>query len=85
MCSYEKEKPKLFTEERQEEFLRIRDNVMDRIRKNGVVMVGKVLSWDSWFVLACIDRLIEIGEIHEVPNPYSDFVQHRILVEVKSQ
>lgn len=63
---YETEKSKLFTDEGQRHFLKVRDNVKELLSVAGAFRVDKVLSGDSWFCLACIDRLVELGELEEL-------------------
>lgn len=66
---YENERPKLFTEEGQRDFLKVRDEVDRLLRLAGAVQMGKLLgivSGDSWVALARIDRLVELGELREV-------------------
>ena len=64
---YEKERPQLFTDEGQRLFLKIRDWVKSSLEKPGAVQVDKVVAnaggGDSWSMLACLDRLVELGEI----------------------
>ena len=49
----------------------------------------KTLSGTSWTMLACLDRMVELGEIREIRErevlgPYNDVIegpaQHRIFV-----
>ena len=67
--NYEEIKPKLFIEAHQRLFLEIRDKVYYLLRETGVAKMGfvlKGLSGDIWLMMACIDRLVELGEIREV-------------------
>ena len=67
--NYEKEKPKLFIEAHQRLFLEIRDRVHGFLDETGVAKMGFILqgsSGDSWVMMACVDRLVELGEIKEV-------------------
>jgi monomeric isocitrate dehydrogenase len=80
---YEDEKPKLFTESGQEMFLKIRDNADRLLEQAGAAMSGRITSnvtGDSWQMQACIDRLVELGEIVEAMNPVSQWGQHRVFV-----
>ncbi len=69
MYIYEKEKPELFKEENQKTFLSIRDRVYKLCTEAGGVSMGAAIrghSGSSWFLMACVDRLIELGELREV-------------------
>lgn len=79
---YKTERANVFTEDGQIMFLKIRDTAKRLIKDAGVVTAEKLmrgLSGSSWTMLACMDRLIEIGELHEVPNTLSPAGQHRIF------
>jgi hypothetical protein len=69
MYDYETEKPKLFTEENQRLFLAIRDHAALLLEKAGAVRMQDAVggfSGDSWALFACVDRLVELGELIEV-------------------
>ena len=82
MYNYKTEKPKIFTEEGQETFLKIRDRVQELLKQSGAVMMQNAISGltgDSWFHLACVDRLVELNEIREITcNNVAG--QHRVFV-----
>ncbi len=66
---YKEIKPKLFIEAHQKLFLEIRDRVHRFLDETGVAKMGFILngsSGDSWVMMACVDRLVELGEIKEV-------------------
>lgn len=70
---YQKEKAVLFTDEGQRMFLRIRDRANKLASESGALTVGQAIrkeSGDSFAMLACVERLIEIGEFSylEVTN-----------------
>lgn len=80
--SYQAERPKVFTEDGQIMFLKIRDTAKRLIKEAGVATAEKLMrgvTGVNWEMLACIDRLVEIGELHEIPNPLSGAGQHRIF------
>lgn len=82
MYNYETEKPRLFTESGQVMFLKVRDNVKELLHKAGAVRAQEAwtqVCGDSWIMLACLDRLVELKEIREIS---SDGVpgQHRVFV-----
>lgn len=82
MYSYEQEKPELFTESGQVVFLKIRDNVKRLLALAGAVRMREAIagnSGDIWQRQACVDRLVELGEIREIthgktPGHYRVFV-----------
>lgn len=83
MYKYEEQKPKIFTEEGQETFLKIRDKMQYLLKQSGAVMMENVISGvtgNNWFHCACVDRLVELGEIKEITN--GDVAgQHRVFIK----
>lgn len=79
---YEKEKAAVFTEDGQEMFLRIRDWLVEHLAVTGAARVGDIVMHaggpgDTFAMLACIDRLVELKEIqyackcaHKTPHSY---------------
>ena len=81
MYNYQTEKSKIFTENGQEMFLKIRDNVQKLIKKSGAVMMQNAISGavgDSGMMLACVDRLVELKEIREITKE-NVAGQHRVF------
>ena len=81
MYDYSVEKKKVFTEEGQIKFLKIRDGVKKLLSKSGAITMGRAMSLDtgiSWENMACVDRLVELGEIVEIPT--SGAGQERVFV-----
>lgn len=79
---YDDLRPKLFTEDGQVMFLKVRDNVQRLLREAGAVRAQEAWSTvtgDSWLMLACLDRLVELGEVREVSPPGS-WGQSRLFV-----
>jgi hypothetical protein len=69
MYNYETQKSNIFTEDGQVMFLKIRDKAHELINVAGAFMMAEVIrgcSGESWDMLACVDRLVELGEIREV-------------------
>jgi hypothetical protein len=84
MYNYQTEKPKIFTEDGQVMFLKIRDKIQQLLKQSGAVMVQNVLrgiTGDSWMMMACVDRLVELGEIKEITKE-NVAEQHRVFVAV---
>lgn len=69
MYKYEEEKPWLFTEKGSVEFIRFRDAALELMQPTGAAEATKLmglLGGDSFKRLACIDRMVEIGDIKRV-------------------
>ena len=88
MYKYETEKSALFSDEGQRAFLKIRDHVHACLKISGVVSMGKAMSppagsgaASTWVAMACVDRLVELGEIREIQHGECAG-QHRIFVGV---
>lgn len=81
MYKYETEKSKLFTEEGQITFLKVRDHTHRLVAEAGAVRMDKAVNvacGDAWLLLACVDRMVELGELEEVTT--QGFGQHRVFV-----
>jgi hypothetical protein len=87
MYIYEKEKQYVFTDEGQRQFLRFRDVANELCKTAGAVTVGVLVAHpgtgggDSWQMLACIDRLVELKEFYYA-NGSNAPTQSRILVKI---
>ncbi len=69
MYSYETEKPNLFTEQGQVTFLKIRDRAHKLLAEAGAFRQQEVTAGctgDSFLFIACVDRLVELGEVVEI-------------------
>lgn len=83
MYRYEVEKSNVFTEDGQVMFLKIRDQVTALLKQAGAVRLQEAISQvtgSTWTMLACMDRLVELGELREltdakVPGQYRVFVR----------
>lgn len=78
---YEVEKPYVFTDEGQRAFLKVRDTAFRLDREAGAFTVEKAIAGlvgSSWSMLACVDRLVEIGEFEYV-NPDNVATQYKIM------
>lgn len=83
--AYRTEKPKVFSEKGQEMFLAIRDNACRLLKSSGAAMMGHIISGrtgDSWTMLACVDRLVELGELRELDYGQCQG-QDRVFVNAK--
>lgn len=82
MYKYENLKPGIFTEDGQTMFLQIRDRVKNILAQSGAITMGVAMAGtgDSWKRMACVDRLVELGELKEIK--YGECAgQHRIFVD----
>lgn len=80
--NYATQRSRIFTEDGTTMLLKIRDQTKALIAKAGVARSDKMMAGctgDVWDMLACIDRLVEMGEILEVANTLSRAGQHRIF------
>ena len=67
--SYAEQKPFIFTDEGQQMFLKIRDKANKLYEIAGAFTIERVISGvsgDSWDMLACVDRLVELKEFKYV-------------------
>lgn len=67
--NYTTERPSLFTDEGQRQFLKVRDKVNNCIKLAGAVRMDAAIAnciGSSWEMLACVDRMVELKEIVEV-------------------
>lgn len=83
MYRYEEMKSRLFDDEGQRMFLKVRDFVHKTLATAGAIRMQEAMSaaggGDSWAMLACVDRLVEMGEIREVSQS-GVAGQHRVFV-----
>jgi hypothetical protein len=80
---YATERPRVFTENGQKMFLQIRDRAKRLTAESGAATLGRIIhgvSGDTWQMIACVDRLIELGELREIK--YGDYVsgQNRLFI-----
>lgn len=64
MYNYKQERPALFTEAGQVRFITVRDMVNKTLKVAGAFRLQE-LGIMSWEETACIDRMVELGEIVE--------------------
>jgi hypothetical protein len=80
--NYQDQRPCMFTDDGQRMLLKIRDNANRLCKTAGVVRMDKIMlgvSGDTWGMLACADRLIELGDLREIDYGQCA-AQHRIFV-----
>jgi len=86
MYQYSQERGRIFTDDGQRDFLKVRDHVKKLLSQAGAVRMQeavRVISGDSWFALACVDRLVELKEIREVAPNAETAGQYRIFTTVE--
>jgi hypothetical protein len=69
MYDYQEQKHNLFTERGTKMLLEVRDSIDQKLKLSGAVRSGEAINdvtGDSWTMLACLDYLVEIGEIREI-------------------
>jgi len=69
--SYEAVKPQVMTDQGQRVFLKVRDRAKELLKLAGAFRLGEVISGikeagDTWELIACVDRLVELGEVVEL-------------------
>jgi len=80
--NYQTQRANLFTESGQVMFLAIRDKAKALLKTAGAFRMQEAtmgFSGDSWDQLACIDRLVELGEIKELTIQEQVMGQHRVF------
>lgn len=80
MYNYQNERSKLFTDEGQKTFLKIRDRCKRLLHIAGAFRANEAtseVSGDTWLHLACLDRMLELGEIVEMPRDC--WAQYRVF------
>lgn len=82
MYNYEEQKAEIFKEENQKQFLAIRDRVNALLREAGACRMEEIVKnqcGSSWRHIACVDRLVELGELTEV-TPKNTMGQYRTFI-----
>lgn len=86
--NYTTQRDRLFTEEGQRLFEAYRKRVNKVLDEDGFYMSGRVGlppgigAADGWDLIACDDRLVELGEVRELTGP-EVWAQHRTFARVK--
>jgi len=71
---YKTERPWIFSEDGSRQFLRIRDRVNRLLDTAGAVRMQEAINDEcgsSWEMLACVDRMVELGEIRELTDEHA--------------
>ena len=85
MYNYQEQKKELFTEDGLKLFTAIRDQINRMLKVSGAVKMGNAISLpkgigaaDTWELMACVDHMVSLGELIEVPTNGSG--QDRVFV-----
>lgn len=80
--SYQREKPRLFTEDGMAMVLAIRDAATALLKVAGAVRAEKLLigNGDSWMMMAAMDYLVERGELVRVTEKGTTAGQHEVFI-----
>lgn len=85
MYDYEAQRAFVFTDDGQRGFLKIRDHVNSTLNKSGAITLWAAISAGvtgcSWELMACVDRLVELGELREVIQSGVVMGQNRIFIK----
>jgi hypothetical protein len=83
---YAEIKPRIFTEENQVMFIKIRDNAHKLLKIAGAARMQELMigTGSTWEIMACVDRLVELGEIREITCG-EVAGQHRVFVSMRSE
>ena len=83
MYQYEDHKSYIFSDNGQRDFLKVRDCANDLLDKAGAFMLTCAWAYlnggDSWEHMACVDRMVELGEIVEITKS-GVAGQHRVFI-----
>lgn len=80
---YQKMHKEVFTNDGIRTLFNVRAKIKSALQIAGAVMAIKVITGpgDAWIGTACLDYLVELGEIREVEQE-DCFLQHRIFVSL---
>lgn len=80
---YSEQKPYVFTDQGSRDVIRVFRFADGCFKFSGAatagVLMNKAETSSSWEKMACVDRLVEMGEIREIPQA-GCFWQHRVFV-----
>lgn len=87
MYNYQEEKSRLYTDEGIKMLLKAKDHVQKLLKVSGAARCGEIIQGlgggDTFMMLACIDKLVEEGEILEVKQVKRVRGQNQIYVSNK--
>jgi len=69
MYNYKTQKEKIFTEQGLKDFLKVRDGVLQTLKKSGAITMGSAIAFagggSSWYMMALVDHMVAVGDIVE--------------------
>lgn len=81
---YTTERNAIFTDDGQREFTRGRDKVLAAVRATGAITMGKAMNMfrlgNTWAMMACVDRMVELGDLTEVATDKQHVAQYRVFL-----
>lgn len=69
MYNYKEHRERIFTEEGQKEFLRVRDRVNELLLTSKYIDIEQAIggiTGSTWDNMAMVDRMVELGELIEI-------------------
>lgn len=82
---YATERDAIFTDDGQRAFTKGRDKVLAAISKTGAITMWKAMSMfgsgTNWSQMACVDRMVELGDLTEVVPSKEHAHQYRVFME----
>lgn len=82
--NYSEVKPRLFTEDGVNTFVKIRDKVNQLLEQAGAVRAQESMvnaTGDTWTMLASLDRMVELGELKELTQLPPPIGQYRVFIK----
>jgi hypothetical protein len=88
MYNYQEIKPRLFSDEGQRLFLKVRDKVNGLLKVAGAFQMQEAIqgfTGSNWEMIACVDRMVELGEIMELLHKQEPLGQYRVFTSTKRE
>jgi len=83
--NYQIERPGIFTDKGQKEFILVRDKAFKLLKEAGAFKMFYVMddlgAYNAWTAMAYVDRMVEIGDIVEVTDKLIVAGQDRIFIK----
>ena len=82
---YKTQKQFVFTDEGQKMLLKFRDQAREHIERSGAVCYAAITAGTgggSWDILACVDRLVELGDLRRI-TPELSYAGDEVYVSNK--
>ena len=80
---YKIEKPRIFTEDGQALFMKMWDRAKELISVAGAARAQEIMktaTGDTFLMVACLDRMVEMNALVEITSPEKVWGQFRIFV-----